>query len=92
MTDIYLVVARGVWEHGPLGLYTTLEEAKARCEYHAHITDPYNWGHDTSRFNGDGCHDYIVYRASCDGTAHTFVTALTFDHKDKTYRWTDIDD
>jgi hypothetical protein len=90
MTDIYFVVARGVYEHGPLGLYTTLDEAKARCEHHAHITEPYRWGDRALRFNGDGWHSYIVYLATPDGTKHTFVTALAFDFPTKTYHWTDV--
>ena len=62
---VFYVMARGVYEHGPLGLFLDMEKARERCEQHAADTRKEYNGHP---FNGDGHHSYVIYAAQPDGS------------------------
>lgn len=49
---VYYIVKRGVYDHGLIGMYRILDEAKARCEEYT-TADP--------RSEGDGHHSYVIY-------------------------------
>lgn len=51
---VYYIVKRGVYDHGLIGMYRTLDEAKARCEQHT----------NADRRDGDGYHDYVIHETS----------------------------
>ncbi len=63
---LYYIVKRGVYDHGVLGIYATLEEAKSRCEAHT----------DANKQDGDGYHDFVIYRTvlSSNGSGSVIAT------------------
>lgn len=54
---LYYIVKRGVYDHGCLGIYLTLSDAKACCEQHT-ANHPNHWE------DGDGYHDFVIYETS----------------------------
>ena len=54
---VYYIVKRAVYDHGCLGIYRTLEEAKARCEQHTSA-------HAYPVEDGDGYHDFVIYETT----------------------------
>ena len=49
---VWYAVKRGIYDHGVLGIFDTLDAACAACEQHTR---------DDPDGNGDGYHEYVVY-------------------------------
>jgi hypothetical protein len=61
---VFVVMPRGVYEHGPLGVFRSVAAARALCESHSRCIRK---DYDGFRYNGDGHHSYVVYSAPLDG-------------------------
>lgn len=104
-SHVYFVMARGVYEHGPLGMYHTEAEARALAEQHSqypalHWADevedndewsgPIDWDRPyTGYYNGDGRHDYVVYCCAVPSRSASAVATLKYMRPEKCYQWSE---
>ena len=80
MSVVWYAVKHGIYDHGVLGIFDTLDAAQAACEQHT--------SDDPSR-DGDGYHEYVVYattlNAKQEGTTVGSWKSMTF--RGGVYQW-----
>lgn len=92
--DLYQVERQGVYRRGSLGIYASVEDAKAAAE--AYIASCAVLGYD----DGDGYHDFTIERMrlgelhrpdnfECVPSVGVFVARYTADTRGNKYRWVD---